>query len=319
MKVNLLIIWSMRSPAIVISLVTAFTASAEPNVHLFDYDTKAPLNFQDNGMKDVGGISVHDVTYASPKDGNVPAYLIVPSGEGTFPGIIFVHWGQGNRTEFLSEALLLARAGAESLLIDGVFNRPGGLDDDFNHPEKEKEGYIQLVTDVRRGVDLLQSRSEFDGKRIAYVGHSYGATWGGVVAGVEHRIGAFVLMGGLPQYGDLSDNKWIWARVTRAHSKEQIEAYEKAYAPLEPKNFVGLAPPSTVMFQFAEQDRFITPGLAKIYWEAAREPKLQKWYYTSHEFNDSRAQIDRDQFLETQLKLKPILPLMMQQMTGSEK
>jgi dienelactone hydrolase len=189
-----------------------------------------------------------------------------------------VHWGQGNRTEFLSEALLLARAGAESLLIDGVFNRPGGLNDDFNHPAKEKRGYIQLVTDVRHGVDLLQSRSEVDSKRIAYVGHSYGATWGGVVAGVEHRIGAYVLMGGLPQYGDLSDNKGIWARVTRAHSKEQIETYEKAYAPLEPKNFVGLAPPSTVMFQFAEQDRFITPGLAKIYWEAAREPKLQKWY-----------------------------------------
>src|SRR5205823_4825117 len=121
-----------------------------------------------------------------------------------------------------------------------------------------------------------------------------GATWGGVVAGVEHRIGAFVLMGGLPQYGDLSDNTWIWERVTRAHSKEQIENYEKVYAPLEPKNFIGLAPPSTVMFQFAEQDRYITAGLAKIYWEAAREPKVQKWYYTSHEFNDSRAQVDRD-------------------------
>ena len=230
-----------------------------------------------------------------------------------------MHWGQGSRTEFLSEALLLARAGAESLLIDGVFNRPGDLDDDFNHPDKEKQGYIQLLTDVRRGVDLLQSRSEVDGKRIAYVGHSYGATWGGVVAGVEHRIGAYVLMGGLPQYGDLSDNKWIWERVTRAHTKEQIEAYEKAYAPLEPKNFVGLASPSRVMFQFAELDRFITPGLAKIYWEAAREPKLQKWYYTSHEFNDPMAQIDRDQFLETQLKLKPIVPLIMQQMTAGEK
>ncbi len=142
---------------------------------------------------------------------------------------------------------------------------------------------------------------------------------GGVVARVEHRIGAYVLMGGLPQYGDLSDNKWIWEQVTRAHSQKQIETYEKAYAPLEPKNFVGLAPPSTVMFQFAEQDRFITPGLAKIYWEAAREPKLQKWYYTSHEFNDLRAQVDRDQFLETQLQLKPILPLIMEKMGSGEK
>jgi hypothetical protein len=31
------------------------------------------------------------------------------------------------------------------------------------------------------------------------------------------------------------------------------------------------------------------------------------------------AQVDRDQFLETQLKLKPIVPLIMQQMTAGEK
>jgi hypothetical protein len=68
------------------------------------------------------------------------------------------------------------------------------------------------------------------------------------------------------------------------------------------------------MFQFAERDQFITPGLAKIYWEAAREPKVQKWYYTSHEFNDPKALLDRDQFLETQLKLKPVLPLIQNQM-----
>jgi dienelactone hydrolase len=257
---------------------------------------------------------VHDISYASPKGGSVPAYLVVPPGSGPFAGIIFVHWGQGDRTEFLSEALILARAGAESFLIDAVFNRPSGQADDFTHPEKEKQGYIQLVTDIRRGVDLLQSRPEVDGKRIAYVGHSYGATWGGALAGLEHRIRAHVLMGGLPQYGDLSDNKWIWEQITKKYTKEQIDSYKKAYAPLEPKNFVGLAPPSTVMFQFAEQDRYITPGLAKTYWGAAREPKLQKWYYTSHEFNDPKALLDRDQFLETQLKLKPVLPLIQQQM-----
>jgi hypothetical protein len=33
-------------------------------------------------------------------------------------------------------------------------------------------------------------------EHVAYVGHSYGATFGGVIAGVEHRISAFVLMAG---------------------------------------------------------------------------------------------------------------------------
>ena len=90
---NLLLIRCMWSLPFVFSLATALTVAAGPDVHLFDYDPKSPLNFQDNGVKDVGGISVHDITYSSPKGGNVPAYLVVPPGEGPFPGIIFVHWG----------------------------------------------------------------------------------------------------------------------------------------------------------------------------------------------------------------------------------
>jgi len=304
----------MKVPLLSILLAGAATAQAAPDVHLFDYDAKAPLDFRDQGAREVGGIRVHDIAYASPKGGSVPAYLVVPPGKGPFPAVIFVHWGQGDRTEFLSEALVLARAGAESLLIEGVFNRPGGSPDDPRHPDRSKPGYIQLVTDIRRGVDLLQSRAEVDGKRIAYVGHSYGATWGGALAGVEPRIRAHVLMVGLPQFGDLSDNKFIWEMLTKGRNKEQIENHIKAFAPLEPKNFVGLAPPATVMFQFARNDRYVTPGLAKIYWEAAREPKLQHWYDTSHELTDPRALVDRDQFLEKQLGLQAVAPLLLQHM-----
>jgi len=177
-----------------------------------------------------------------------------------------------------------------------------------------KQGHIQLVTDVRRAVDLLQSRPDVARDRIAYVGHSYGATWGGALAGVERRIRAYVLVGGLPQFGDLSDNKPLWDEVARPYTKEQIEAHVRTHAPLDPKNFVGRAPPSTVMFQFAEHDRYVTPGLAKTYWDAAREPKVQRWYATSHEFNDPKALLDRDQFLERQLSLKPVLPLMLQRL-----
>ena len=68
------------------------------------------------------------------------------------------------------------------------------------------------------------------------------------------------------------------------------------------------------MFQFAREDRYVTPGLARIYWEAAREPKLQQWYDTSHELNDPRALLDRDRFLEKHLALQPVAPLILEQM-----
>ena len=286
----------------------------EEAVHLFDYDAKAPLAYQEKSSEEVRGIKVHDVSYASPKGGTVPAYLVVPSGKGPFPGIIFVHWGQGDRSEFLAESVVLARAGAESLLIEGVFNRPNGEGDDFAPPEKERAGYIQLVTDIRRGVDLLQSRPEVDGKRIAYVGHSYGATWAGVLAVVEKRIKTYVLMGGLPTLADFSADTFIGQWVHKNFNQQQIEKYVATLAPIEPERFVGHASPSILFFQFAQHDRYITPKLAKEYWDAASQPKIQKWYFCSHEFNDPAALIDRDEFLRRQLRLKPVAPLILERL-----
>src|SRR5215470_19003729 len=83
-----------------------------------EYDRTAPVDLQEVGVTKRGDVEVHDISYASPKGGRVTAYLVVPPGKGPFAAVEFVHWGQGNRTEFLSEALLYARAGIISLLLD---------------------------------------------------------------------------------------------------------------------------------------------------------------------------------------------------------
>jgi len=298
---------------------TTLSAQAPPPAanaaQLFAYDAAAALNFQEKSVEDVKGVKVHDVSYASPKGGVVPAYLVVPAGKGPFACIVFVHWGQGNRTEFLAEAVMLARAGAESLLIDAPYNRPGAPSgDSFTHPETERDGYIQLVVDARRGVDLLLSRPEVDGKRIAYIGHSLGATWGGALAAADKRIKAFVLMGGLPTITDFSGNDYIARFVHGAYNQEQIARYVKVISPINPENFVGHSGPATLFFQFAAHDRFITPKFAKEYFEAAGQPKEEKLYFCSHEFNDPAALMDRDQFLQRQLGLKPVMPIILRQM-----
>jgi len=63
---------------------------------------------------------------------------------------------------------------------------------------------VQTVIDLRRAVDVVLSRPGVDPKRIGFVGHSFGATWGGVLAGVEKRIKAYVLMAGLPDIADFN-------------------------------------------------------------------------------------------------------------------
>lgn len=145
---------------------------------MYEYDSKQPLNVQEKLLHEREGVKVYDLTYASPKGGRVTAYLVVPSGEGSFAGLVFGHWGPGNRTEFLPEATIYARAGAVSLLVDYPWVRPAPWrkklksEDD---PESDHQAFVQAVIDLRRGIDLVSARPDVDPKRLAYVGHSYGA------------------------------------------------------------------------------------------------------------------------------------------------
>src|SRR5919202_562171 len=160
---------------------------------LYDYDARRPLDVRRKLLHERQGVKVYDLTYASPKGGRVTAYLVVPAGKGPFAGLVFGHWGPGNRTEFLPEATLYARAGAVSLLVDYPWVRPAPwrkwlkMADD---PESDHQAFVQAVVDLRRGLDLLAAEPNVDRKRLAYIGHSYGAQWGAILSAVDDRLRA---------------------------------------------------------------------------------------------------------------------------------
>src|SRR5207302_6348691 len=141
---------------------------------LFEYDSRQSLDIQEKLLHERDRVKVYDLTYASPKGGRVTAYLVVPDGKGPFAGIVFGHWGPGNRTEFLAEATLYARAGAVSLLIDYPWVRPNPWRKPLKQaddPESDHQAFVQAVIDLRRGLDLLTERAGVDTKRLGYVGH----------------------------------------------------------------------------------------------------------------------------------------------------
>src|SRR5215510_110496 len=153
----------------------------------FDYDQKAPLEIKRIGVQHRAQATVYDLTYASPKGGVVPAYLVVPKGRGPFAAIIWGHWywqnsSMRNRREFLDEAIALAPAGVISLLTDGPIARPGHIESKDPIDERVALDFLQQVIDMRRGVDLLLARRDVDAKRIAYVGHSYNAGVGALLS-----------------------------------------------------------------------------------------------------------------------------------------
>jgi len=277
----------------------------------FAYDATAPLDLQERSSETVDGVEVHDLTYASPMGGRVPAYLLVPPGTGRRAGLLFMHWGQGNRSEFLAEGVAAARAGAICLLIDAPYHRDefqGSTG--FANPAGERALFVQLVTDLRRGLDLLVARPDVDPARLGYVGHSLGATWGGALVGVDHRLRAAVLMGGLPSLTDPghSYTDGFWAQFREQYGEERIRAYQSVIGPLDPEHFVGHAAPTRLLFQFARHDRFVSDAAAKAYAAAASLPKEVRWYFTGHELNDQASLRDRAQWLTVQLRTRPIWP-----------
>jgi dienelactone hydrolase len=55
---------------------------------------------------------------------------------------------------------------------------------------------VQEVKDFSRCIDYLQSRSDIDGKKVAFMGMSWGGNMGAIIPAVEDRIGASVLIAG---------------------------------------------------------------------------------------------------------------------------
>jgi dienelactone hydrolase len=280
----------------------------------FDYDSKAPLNILEAGVEHRGTVAVHDVSYASPKGGRVPAYLVVPEGRGPYAAVLWGHWywqnsAFFNRKEFLDEAVALAHAGVVSLLPTGPGARPGHVQDKDPLSDQQVTELVQAIVDMRRGADLLLARKDVDLKRLAYVGHSYSATAGGFLSGIDKRFKAFVLMaGGLSDEVDMKSEEFQQFR--QKMGPEKVDAFTAKYAWTDAGKFVSHAAPATVFLQYAMQEKFLTAERARQYAAIVSEPKQFKLYDAPHALN-AEARSDRIAFLTDQLKLKPLDPSLM--------
>ena len=296
------------SSALAICASTAAqTSRAADASKVFAYDAMKPLNLTiGNSETPTGGVTVFEISYASPKAGRVPGYLVVPSGKGPFPAIVYMHWGQGNKGEFLSEAVEMAQRGAIGIMIDAPYWRadvpPPAKG---NEAESERGQYIQMVVDLRRAVDLLVARKDVAHDRIGYVGHSLGATWGAPLAAAEKRIKVLVLMGGLPRVPPNWDDESFYQQVQRASTpRAEFDKEAAVLGPIEPEKFGANTGPAKIYFQWAQHDMYISRRSADEYFNVVGGPKEQKWYFTSHEFNDVESKSDRASWLMHALGIK---------------
>jgi len=299
---------------IAVSAARAAEPRFEDLVRQFDYDRNAPLNIREDKKEERDGVSVIELSYDSPRGGRVPATLVLPSGKGPFAGILFGHWMMPrssfrNRKEFLDEAILLARSGAVSLLTDAPMVRPGFLPekDGLKGEIQNAEASRQQVIDFRRGLDLLLARGVVDPARIAFVGHSYNAHTGGILSGVEKRIGSFVLMAGV-----FADEEYIFDStaldVTQFRQKNGDKAlldFFQQYAFDDPIHFIGQSAPASVFLQFGKDDQGIPEKMARGYFARFAEPKKIAFYKAGHALNHE-AREERIEWLTERLKLSTV-------------
>ncbi len=284
----------------------------------YDYPRQTGLDFTEFGVEKRGKVMVIDLEYIGiSQEDHVPAYLVVPPGDGPFPAILWGHWVMDgspmrNRSEFLDEAVVLARSGVMSLLIDAPMVRPGYVqksqeDDPVGWAEQFSETERQQIVDLRRGLDLLLTRRGIDRQHIGYVGHSFDAHAGAILAGVEKRISAFVLMAGT--YSDEEDVRnakdgdiYKWKQKV---GEEKLERYLDAYAWNDPANFLAHTNGQSIFLQFASGDH-MSPQQAQKYLDAfsAKDKKMQI-YEAGHALN-AAARLDRDKWLQQRLKFKKV-------------
>jgi hypothetical protein len=261
----------------------------------FAYDQNAPLVLTILTERTHNNATIQDIIYASPKGGKVSGYLIFSSKQAPAAGLIFGHWGQGNRDEFVDEAILLTRLGFVSLCLDAPFRRPAEYEPQQEDPQAE----VQWIVDIRRGVDLLQKRFALAPGQFGYIGHSYSATFAGPIVRFEQRIKAHILMAGFYAISEImrTSTKPVIADERNAAPPEEYSAYLEAMAPLDARHYIGHAAPSSLFFQFASVDDFLSEDEGQRYFDLASEPKKISWYDNcNHELNTS-ARLDRANWL----------------------
>jgi predicted esterase len=256
-------------------------------------------------------VVVRQISFANASFKNGPgrteAYLILPSpaafpaGKATTPAALFVHWYESesptsNRTQFLNQAMDLARGGLVSLLVSTPWSEPEWYK--RRDVTKDFQIYDEAAKNLERALDVLAAYPGVDPKRLALVGHDYGAMHGILAAVRSKRLfSAIALQAFAPRFSD-------WAMFGRKLTPEERQAVVEQLAPLDPVKFLGQLTPATPVFlQFANEDFYVPKDRAETLVAAVKGPKKVGWYEGKHAL-DQKAVEDRQAWLREVMKLK---------------
>jgi dienelactone hydrolase len=254
---------------------------------LFDYNANAAIAVTStaDAADSTSAATVSDLNYLAA-GGWVKALLVEPAGDGLHPAVILLGDLGGSRRDLLPRAVDLANAGVLSLVIEP----PPGL----TYTPQDRDSQIRFVVDLRQAFDVVAARPDVDQHAIGFLGSGYGASMGGLFAGVDSRLAAAVLASGngglVAHVATLGDAGPLASLAPGAR-----DAWINAMEPIEPVYFVGNAA-APVLFQAGTLDTVTTPAESARFVSAGNAQSKVDWYETAHGLSDD-ASCDAAKFL----------------------
>jgi len=248
---------------------------------LFRYDAAAPLNIVAGARRHEGGVQRERFSYESINQARVPALLTVDPGTVEPRRVLIVQHGLGSSKDD-SRLALLAEAwaphGFAILNIDAPLHgeRAHGslnLMSLLAQPYTGLRFVVQNAVDLRRAVDLIDSRPDLDSTRIGYLGFSMSTFLGVQFVALEPRVAAACFaLGGAGLFH-------AFASQADPATRTDLDLVASLVDPL---HFAGTIAPRPVLQVNSETDQIVPAALGHMLHGALKQPKRAIWFRGAH-------------------------------------
>jgi dienelactone hydrolase len=229
-----------------------------------------PLDARVESEMKPGGYTRRKVSYTAVTGERIPAWLLIPDGNGPFPAVLALHETQpggkdtvvglgGNPyTQYGAE---LAARGFVVLAPDSITAGervlPGAkpyVTKPFDRANPHWSAMGKMVADHRRGVDYLCSLPRVDSRRVGAIGHSLGGYNAYFLAAFDQRVRATVVSCGFTPLGGGS-RPFAWSRESWFVHFPKLAPYLRAgIAPFDFHEVMALASPRALFVYAAARD-----------------------------------------------------------------
>jgi dienelactone hydrolase len=282
---------SLAAPFAALALLAASPAVAADAPPTFDCPpTSQKLAPPGPVTRNADGTTEYSLDIRTP-GGILPALVLKPpasAGSTKHPAVLWVHWlgetSTTNHTEFLGDAHALAKTGVISVLVDMPWSKKEWFTA-LRTPNDDYAATVAQVVSLRQALDLFESAPDVDAKRIAYVGHDFGAMDGALLLAVDNRPAYAVLMAPTLSF-------WEWYLLGK--QPDDRAAYVARMNAFDLPAWLAKGNQKATLLQFGKKDEYVSQATGIAFRNAVPDrDRTFKAYNLDHALEDVTVHTDR--------------------------